>query len=127
MNTGTYQTSFEKMQTLRAHHLRYVDHYAEMLHDFREHLLTAVKSDDLCAVDKHDFTTFASHLNEVVHCAMFGGVLSSETEEYLRYRLGMELISYHDEGDTGAFESLEELCEWMDEMFGVDFNVYKTH
>ncbi|HCG5474316.1 TPA: hypothetical protein NJZ87_004543 [Vibrio parahaemolyticus] len=127
MNTGTNQTSFEQMQALRIQHLNYVDYYAQMLHDFGEHLISSVRSGDLSVEQQLDAMTFAGHLNEVVQCAMFGGVLPQETAEYLVYRLGVELQEYHEEGATGAIECLEEISEWMDELFGVDFNVYKTH
>ncbi|WP_221076053.1 hypothetical protein [Agarivorans aestuarii] len=127
MKTDIKRQSFEQMQTLRDHHLKYVDFHAEMIHGFTEHLLTMVNSGDLCTEDERDLSTFASHLNEVVHCAMFGGMLPVETGEYLISRLRVELIKAHEEGDIGAFECLEDISEWMEALFGVDFNFYNLH
>lgn len=127
MKTDIKRQSFEQMQTLRTHYHEYVDYHAEMLHGFVEHLGSRAKNGGLSAEQKLDEMKFAGHLNEVVQCAMFGGVLSLETAEYLVNRLGMELKMYYEAGDTGAIESLEEISEWMDALFGVDFNVYKIH
>ncbi|CAK1942144.1 hypothetical protein VCRA2113O120_330016 [Vibrio crassostreae] len=127
MNKDTNQTSFEQMQTLRVQQLNYVDHHAQMLHDLGNHLLSIASSGNLSEEESEDATTFAYHLNEVVLCAMFRGVLTIETAEYVVRRFGIELVFYIEQGVQGQVEYLVSLSEWMDELFGVDFNVYNTH